>query len=72
MNVSLGKKVEIIFWDLWIQAISETPWLQKTLQTAYRLLHGRSLIRLLLEATGVGLAGFATGFTFIVLLNAVR
>lgn len=62
MNVSIKQRVEIIFWDFAINALTKSEFIRRTLPRVYRLLEPRAVRQALGLILAASVAGFATGF----------
>ena len=64
MFSKFAKKIELKFWDVMIPLLSNSVWLQKTIQKISSLYHDEDFIKHAATAVVIACAGFASGFLF--------
>jgi hypothetical protein len=62
MLANFANQVEIKFWDLWIQSISQSPWLRQTVQNLYRVSHDRDSLKMGIWVVASASFGLMLGF----------
>ena len=62
MIIPLTQRVEILFWDLAINALTNSEFVRRMLPRVYRLLEPRVVRQIMLLVMAASAAGFITGF----------
>ncbi len=72
MKTSPFSRVELFFWNLTIQALSETGLARAGLRKAYRLAHSSEAASMGIRVGVTGVAGLLSGYLFYFLTGGLR
>jgi len=62
MLTNITNQIEIKFWDLWIQSVSQSKWLRQSMQNLYHLTHDRDSLQLAIWVVASASIGLMMGF----------